>query len=158
AEIFPGVIEAIDIRPHEPDIVFPADFLDLVLTLHISGLSEAGWDENRARDILLAAFDKCLCDELCRDSEDGHIDVAWDIFHRGIGLISHDFGGLGMDGINRAFIAAIDETLHHRIADFTGLGRGADHSHGFRFHYAVHRADNIVLAWPVTRLLRLPIA
>src|SRR5262249_28374622 len=113
AEILPGVVKAVDVRPHEADIVAPADLLDLALTLDVAGLGEARGNEHGAGNLLLAAFDERLRHELGGNGEDGDVDVAGDILYRLIGLAPHDLVGLGMDRIDLSLIAAVDEVLHH---------------------------------------------
>ena len=44
-----------------------------------------------------------------------------------------------MDRIDLAFIAAVDQVLHHGVADLAVLGGSADHGHAHRLHDAVHR-------------------
>jgi hypothetical protein len=39
-----------------------------------------------------------------------------------VGLVAEDLVGLGVDRVNVALVAAVDEVLHHRIADLAGLG------------------------------------
>ena len=51
-----------------------------------------------------------------------------------------------MNRIDLALVAAVDEVLHHRIADLAVLGGGADHGNGLRLHDAIHRLDDVVLA------------
>src|SRR4029450_4534596 len=38
--------------------------------------------------------------------------------------------------------AAVDEVLHHRVADLAVLGGGADYGNAHRLHDAVHRGDD----------------
>src|SRR5207302_10487745 len=40
---------------------------------------------------------------------------------------------------------AVDEVLHHRIADLAVFGGGADHGNSLRLHDAVHRGDNFLV-------------
>ncbi len=47
-----------------------------------------------------------------------------------------------MDRIDVAFIAAVDQVLHHGVADLAVLGGGADHGDRLRLHDAVHRGDD----------------
>ena len=59
---------------------------------------------------------------------------------------------------DRALVAAIDQVLHHRIADLAGLVGGADHRHGLRMEDAVHRLDDRVLVRAEAFLACLEIA
>src|SRR3978361_469692 len=57
-----------------------------------------------------------------------------------------------MDRVDLALIAAVDEVLHHRVADLAVLGRGADHCHRLGPHDAGHRRDDVLLFWTESRV------
>src|SRR5206468_13068926 len=63
---------------------------DLQLALVVAGLGEAGRDQDRARDLLLAALDQRLRDELGRDREHRDVDDAGHVLDRLEGLAPHD--------------------------------------------------------------------
>jgi len=50
-----------------------------------------------------------------------------------------------MDRIDLALVAAVDEVLHHRVADLAVFGGGADHGNRLRLHDAVHRGDDFLV-------------
>ena len=59
-----------------------------------------------------------------------------------------------MDRVDLPLVTAIDEILHHRVADLAGLGGGADHRNGFRLHDPVHLTHDVVVMRAWTRRLR----
>ncbi len=117
AEILRRVIEAVDVRPHQADAVFPRDADELLLAVDVAGLGEARRNEDRARDPLLADLDQGLGDELRRDCKDGDIDRARHVLDALVGLQPHDLLGLRVDRVDLPLVAAVDEVLHHRVAD-----------------------------------------
>src|SRR5258708_7293177 len=50
-----------------------------------------------------------------------------------------------MDRIDLALVAAVDEVLHHGVADLAVLSGGADHGNRLRLHDAVHRGDDLLV-------------
>ena len=122
AEVLRRIVEAVDVRAHEADAVFAADLLDLELAVFVAGLGEAGRDQHGAGDLLLAALGQRGGDELGGDGEDGGVDRVGDVFDRLIGLVAEDLVGLGVDREDLALVAAVDEVLHHRVADLAVLG------------------------------------
>ena len=50
-----------------------------------------------------------------------------------------------MDRIDLALVAAVDQVLHHRVADLAVLGGGADHRDRIGLHDAVHLLDDLLL-------------
>ncbi|MNN03070.1 hypothetical protein D3C81_1157460 [compost metagenome] len=126
---------------------------DLVLPFHVAGFGKPGRNQHGAGNALLADFFKRLGHELGRDGKHGHIDVARHIEHALVGRHAHDLFGLRVDRVDLALVAAVDQVLHHRIADLAVLGRCADHRHRVRAHDAVHLLDDLFLRGTV--LLRL---
>ena len=63
-----------------------------------------------------------------------------------------------MDRIDLPLVAAVDQVLHHRVADLAVLRRGADHGHGLGLHDPVHVADDVLVLRPVARGRRVPVA
>ena len=53
-----------------------------------------------------------------------------------------------MDGVNLPLVAAVDEILHHRVADFSLLRRRTDDRHGVGLHDAAHGPQDILLGGP----------
>ena len=62
-----------------------------------------------------------------------------------------------MDRVDLALVAAVDEVLHHRVADLAVLGGCADHRNRLRLHDPVHLAHDVVVFRPRTRRLRLEV-
>ena len=56
AQVLGRVVEAVDVRPHQAHVVLAPDRLDLELALFVARLGEAGRDQHRARNLLLAAL------------------------------------------------------------------------------------------------------
>ena len=83
-------------------------------------------------------------DEFRRDREHGGVDHAGHVLDALVGLVAQDLGGLRMDRIDVALVAAVDQVLHHRVADLAVLGGGADHGNRLRLHDAVHRRDDFL--------------
>ena len=127
--------------------------LQLVLALVVAGLGEARGDEHGAGDLLLAALDEGAGNELGRDGEHRGVDLAGHVLDALVGLVAHDLGGLGVDRVDLALVAAVDQVLHHRVADLAGLVGRADHGHRLRLHDAVHRRDDVGLGRAVARRL-----
>src|SRR6184192_4211293 len=101
--------------------------------------------------------DQRLGDELGGNGEHRHVDVCGHVLDALVGLLAEDLGGAGVDRIDRALVAAIDEILHDRVADLAVLGRGADHRHRIGPHDAVHLPHDDFLARTVARHGRLEI-
>ena len=74
-----GIIEAVDVRPHQADVVFLADRLDFLLARHVAGFGKAGRNQDRADDFLLAAFDQRAGDEIGGNREHRNVDLAGDV-------------------------------------------------------------------------------
>ena len=70
----------------------------------------------------------------------------------------HDLVGGRVDRVDRALVAAVDQVLHHRVADLAGLARRADHRHRLGLHDAVHVAHDVFLLRPEARLRGIPVA
>ena len=62
-----------------------------------------------------------------------------------------------MDRIDLAAIAAVDEVLHHRVADLAVLARGADDGDRIGPHDPPHRAEDVVAARARRRRRRIEI-
>src|SRR5665213_3522573 len=157
AQVLRRVVEAVDVRPHQAHVVLAPDLLDLELARFVAGLGEPGRDQHRARDLLLAALDERRGDELRGDREDCDVDLARDLLDRGVRLVAEDLVGFRIDRIDLAFVASVDEVLHHGVADLALFARGADHRDRVGAHDAVHRADDFVLRGPVARLGRIEV-
>ena len=56
AEIGRQIVESINVRPHQSDIVGAADLLDFVLALYIASFREARGDQHGAGNALFATF------------------------------------------------------------------------------------------------------
>ena len=154
AQIGVGIIEAVDVRPHQANAVFLADRLDFLLALHVAGFGIAGGNQDRADDFLLAAFGQRRRDEVGGNGEHGDVDLAGDVLDRLVDLLAHDLIGLGMDRVDLALVAAVDEVLHHGVADLAVLGGCADHRHRLRLHDPVHLAHDVVMVGARTRRRR----
>src|SRR5438105_4457706 len=81
--------------------------------------------------------------ELGGDRKDSDVDHAGHILDALVGLVAQDLFSLGMDRQDIALVAAVDEVLHHGVADLAVLGGGADHRNRFRHHDAVHCLDDL---------------
>ena len=154
AQIGVGIIEAVDVRPHQANAVFLADRLDFLLALHVAGFGIAGGNQDRADDFLLAAFGQGRRDKVGGNGEHGNVDLAGNVLDRLVDLLAHDLIGLGMDRVDLALVAAVDEVLHHGVADLAVLGGRADHRHRLRLHDPVHLAHDVVMVGARTRRRR----
>ena len=144
AEIGRGIVEAVDVRPHQADVVLLADLDDLGLQFRRAGFGKARGNQNGAGDLLLAAFDQRAGDEFCGDREHRGVDHARHVLDALVGLVAQDLGRLRVDRIDLALVAAVDQVLHHRVADLAVFGRSADHGNRLRLHDAVHRGDDFL--------------
>ena len=132
AQILRRVVEAVDVRAHEPHAVLAADLDQLRLAGDVAGLGKSGRNQHRAGNLLLADLDQRLGDDLGRYREDRDVDLARNVLDALIGLAAQNLLGARMNRINRALVAAVDEILHHRIADLAGFGRCTDDRHRIR--------------------------
>ena len=148
------VVEAVDVRAHEAHVVLARHGDDLVLQGVLADLREPGGDEDGPGDALLAALGKRPSDQRRRDAEDGDVDVAGNVDDARVALAVENDVRLGMDGVERALVAAVDEVLHHRVADLALAGGGADDRHGVGLHDAAHGGQDVLLLGPVTGLRR----
>ena len=144
AEVGPGIVEAVDVRPHQADVVLLADLDDLGLQFGRPGFGKARRNQDGAGNFLLAAFDQRAGNELRRDRKHRGVDHAGHVLDALVGLVAQDLRGLGVDRIDLALVAAIDQILHHGVADLAVLGRGADHRNALRLHDAVHRGNDFL--------------
>ena len=62
-----------------------------------------------------------------------------------------------MNRIDLALVAAVDQVLHHGIADLAVLGRSTDHRHRLGLHDAGHLLDDGRLTRPIARRRRIEI-
>ncbi len=157
AKIFPRVIEAVDVGPHQPHAVLAAYILDLFLALDVAGLGKAGRNQDRARNLLLPAFHQCGGDELGGNREHGDVDGARNVLDALVRLLAHDLVGGRIDRIDLALIAAVDQVLHDGVADLAHLAGRADHRDRVGLHDAVHVAHDVVVLRAVARLGRVPV-
>src|SRR5207248_199772 len=117
AEVAPRVVEAVDVRPHQADTVLAADLDDLLLSGDVSGFRKSRRDQYGAGDLLLAAFGDRPRDELRGNGEDRDVDVTRNVLHALERLEAHDLVGRRVDRVDLPFVAAVDQVLHHRVAD-----------------------------------------
>ena len=143
----PGrVVDAVDVRPDEADAVLARRVDELLLELGLPGLGEAGRDHDRGADALVADLRDRVDDELGRDREDRDVDAVRQVGDVGVDLLAEDLLRLRVDRVDLALEAAVDEVLHHRVADLALLLGGADHGDGPRVHQLVHRLEDLFLA------------
>ena len=154
AQIGRGIIEAVDVRPHQADAVFQSDRLNFLLAFDIAGFGIARRNQDRADHLFLAALDQGAGNEARRDRKYGDVDLTGDILDRAVDLLAQDLVGLGVDRKDLALVAAIDEVFHHRVADLAALGRCADHGDRLGLHDPVHLAHDVVMVGTRTRRLR----
>jgi len=64
----------------------------------VAGLGEARRDENRARDVLLAALGQRAATNLAGIAKTATSNLAGDVFDRRVGLVTEDLVGLGLIG------------------------------------------------------------
>ena len=126
----------------------------LVLRLGLAYLGEPGRDHDRAGDALPAHLFHGACAEPRRHRKDGYVDLARYVQDALVGLPAQDLVGLGVDGIEFARVTAVDDVLHHRVADLALAVGGADDGYRARIHDPVHGGDDLFLAGPEEFLLR----
>ena len=115
---------------------------DFRLQFRRAGFGKARRNQDRADDFLLAAFDQRAGDEFRGNRKHRGVDHAGHVLDALVGLVAQDLGGLRVDRIDLALVAAVDQVLHHGVADLAVLGGGADHGNRLRLHDAVHRRDD----------------
>ena len=118
------------------------------LALHLlagrARLGEAGRDHDHAVDALLSAFTGGLHRELGRNDDHSQIHRARDVQDGLVGADRLDHVRAGVDRVDRAVEAAIQEVVEHLAADGPALATGADNRHGTGSQHAahgVHRRD-----------------
>ena len=126
----------------------------LVLGLGLAHLGEAGRDHDGAGNALLADLLHGAGAESRRHREDGDVDHAGNVLDALVGLLAQNLVGLGVDRVELARVTAVDDVLHHRVADLALAVGGADDGHRPRVHDAVHGGDDFFLAGPEWFLLR----
>src|SRR6185312_11845790 len=77
------------------------------------------------------------------DREHRDVDHAGHVLDALVGLVAEDVGRLRVDRVDVALVAAVDEVLHHGIANLAVLGGRADHGDRLRLHDAVHRSHDL---------------
>ena len=117
-------------------------------------LSETGWNHDGARKALLTNFFHSGNAEFRGDRKYCHVDLAGDVLHALVGFLAEDLIRLWIDGVELTLVAAIDDVLHHRIADFPLAVGGPDDRYGLRIHDVLHRGYDIFLAGAVDFFLR----
>ena len=146
------VVEAIDVGPHQSHVVLAGDGDDFLLQGVFADLRETRRNQDRTGNLLRAAIGKHACDEGCRYAEDGDVDVTGDLGHARIaGVVEYRFGP-GVDGIDGAFITAVNQVSHHGIADLALFGGCPDDRHGVGLHDAPHGVEYGVVPWSISRL------
>ena len=100
-QVLRGVVEAVDVRPHQADVVCLADGDDLVLQFRLVGLGKARGNQHRARDLLLPALDQGAGHGLGGDRKHRDIDHARNVLDRFERRVAEDLVGLGVDRIDR---------------------------------------------------------
>ena len=80
------VVEAVDVRPHQADIVLPRHIDHFLLQGLFADLGKAGRNQNCPRDFFLPDFSQYLSNKTRRDTEDRDVDPAWDIQHALVAL------------------------------------------------------------------------
>ncbi|GBF28168.1 hypothetical protein MnTg02_03231 [bacterium MnTg02] len=145
AKIFRRIIETVNIRSHDAHAMFARNGDKFVLQFVLAHLAETRGDHNRASDAFLADLFHGRHAKFGGDRENGQIDAARYVENAFVDGLAENVFGLRMHGIDVAPIATIDEVLHHRVADFTILGRGADDRNGFGMKDPVHRRQDFFL-------------
>src|SRR6185312_11435647 len=70
------VIETVNVRPHQADVVFAADRHQLSLHLRLAGFREAGRNQHGTGDLLLATLGQRTSNEFGRNRKDGSVDFS----------------------------------------------------------------------------------
>ena len=154
AEVGRGVVEAVDVGPHDAHAVLARHRQQFVLRLGLAHLGETGRNHDGAGDALLADLLHGAGAEPRRYREDGHVDLAGDVQDALEGLLAQNHVGLGIDRVKLSLVTAVDDVLHHRVADLALAFGGADDGHGPRVHDAIHGGDDFFLAGPEDFLRR----
>ena len=157
AQVGVGVVEAVDVRAHQANVVLAPDGLDFGLSFVVAGFRKSRWNQHGTRNLLFTALDQGARHELGGDGKHGRVDDTGIVLDAGVCLVTQDLGGLGMDRNDLALVTAVDEVLHHRIADLSGLGRRADDGNGLGLHDAIHRRHDLLLRRAMPRRLGIKI-
>ena len=140
AQVLPGRVVAVDVRPEQPHAVLLADRHDLVLQRLFAGLGEARRDQDGVRDALARrpppARRARTCAGIAKTATSTSPGTSVD---RLVRLAAENVVGLGVHRVDLPGEAAVDEVAHHRIADLALLVGGADHRHRTRLHQPPHR-------------------
>ena len=134
------VIEAVDIRSHDPHVVLPRHRDHLVLQLDFAHLSKARGNHDSASNSLLTNLFQCAGYKLSGNREHGDINRVVDVLDALVALVSENLIGLRIDRVDLALIATVDQVLHYRIADLAFLTSRADNGHCLRLHDTDHRS------------------
>ena len=154
AQVGGRVVEAVDVGSHDAHVVLARLRQKLRLHLLLAHLGEARRDHHRARNALLPHLGHGGGAELGGHREDGHVHLAGDVLDALVALLPEDLVGPGIDRVELAGVAAVDDVLHHRVADLPFPVRGADDRHGPGVHDALHGRDDLVARRPVGLGLR----
>ncbi|MDR6205760.1 hypothetical protein QF025_004480 [Paraburkholderia graminis] len=149
AQVLRRVVEAVNIRAHQANIVLARNRHDFLLAFHVAGFRKAGRNQHRARNVLLADFRQRAGDELRGNRKHSDVDIPRHVQHTLIGLVAHDLVGLRVDRIDLALVATVDQVLHHRVADLAVFRRCTDHRDRIRLHDAVHLPHDVFLTRPI---------
>ena len=117
----------------------------LVLQLFFADLRESRWDHHRTGNAFFADFLHGLGAELGGHRKHRDIHLTGNILHALVGFPAEDLVGLGVDGIDIAREAAVDDVLHDRVADLALAFRGPDHCHRPWLHDPLHRGEDLCL-------------
>ena len=90
------------------------------------GLAEAAGDDHQPADPLAAAGLDHAGDLVGRHGEDGEVDVVGDRLDVGVGGHPADVPGAGVDRVDRAGEAVVEQVPQQRVADLAVVVAGAD--------------------------------
>ena len=147
-----GIVEPVNVRSHKAHVVFTCDFDDLLLQSVLTHFGEAGGNQNRSRNTLLTHLHQHSGHKAGRDAEDGDVHLGRYVGDPFVALAAQNFLCPRVYGVDLPLVTAVDEILHHRVADLSLLRRRPDDRHGIGLHNPAHSPQDVLVGRPRPRL------
>ena len=131
-ELLGRVDQAEAVRPDDAHAARVRELDDLALEIgaFAAGLLEAGGDDDQRRHFLRGAVARRLQAELRRDHQHRQVHFAGNLPDRRKTGQAQNLVRLGIDRVDPAGIAVLDQVVKHVVADLAFLARRADDRHG----------------------------